>query len=118
MPRNRAPSTISLTLARRLHERRTAAGMTQAELATRSGVTVETVARIERALRSRDSANTNPSLETMYRLAGSLGATVSDLLSEGPQSRTKDPTAAFISALPKDVRRRVDAVARALAHVG
>ena len=43
------------------------------ELASRAGVTVETVARLERVLRGRASANANPSLETMERIASSLG---------------------------------------------
>src|SRR5438552_2581317 len=55
--------------------------MTQAELASRAGVTVETVARLERVLRGRASANANPSLETMERIASSLGVDVSDLVS-------------------------------------
>jgi len=54
--------------------------MTQAALAARAGVTVETVARLERVVRGRSSANSNPSLETLSRLALALDIELHALL--------------------------------------
>lgn len=67
-------------LGARLRELRIAAKMTQAELAREADVTVETVARIERTVRGAASANTNPSLDTIFRLADALGAHPTELL--------------------------------------
>ena len=91
------------------------AGLTQAELASRAGVTVETVARLERVLRGRSSANSNPSLETLVRLASALGVEVSELLSEPSRPRPKDDRISMIlrTANPA-TRRRVLRVAEAL----
>ena len=80
---------LAIFLAEQVRKLRTQAGMTQAELASRAGVTVETVARLERVLRGRASANANPSLETMERIASSLGVDVSDLVSPS-KTRPKD----------------------------
>ena len=91
------------------------AGLTQAELAARAGVTVETVARLERVLRGRSSANSNPSLETLVRLSSALGVEVSELLSEPSRPRPKDDRISMIlrTANPA-TRRRVLRVAEAL----
>jgi transcriptional regulator with XRE-family HTH domain len=59
---------------------RQASGLTQAELAIRARTTNETVARIERFVRARKSANANPSLETLEALAGALEVDVVELL--------------------------------------
>src|SRR5687767_8565505 len=59
---------LAMLMAERVRQLRVQAGMTQAELAARAGVTVETIARLERVLRGRSSANSNPSLETMERI--------------------------------------------------
>jgi transcriptional regulator with XRE-family HTH domain len=78
-------------------------------------VTVETVARLERVLRGRSSANSNPSLETLVRLAGALGVEVAELLSEPSRPRPKEDRISMIlrTANPA-TRRRVLRVAEAL----
>ena len=78
-------------------------------------MTVETVARLERVLRGRSSANSNPSLETLVRLAGALGVEVAELLSEPSRPRPKEDRISMIlrTANPA-TRRRVLRVAEAL----
>ncbi|RYZ03256.1 MAG: XRE family transcriptional regulator [Myxococcales bacterium] len=88
--------------------------MTQAELASRAGVTVETVARLERVLRGRASANANPSLETMERIAASLGVDVSDLVSPSKARPKDDRLNVVLRSASTSVRRRVLLVAEAL----
>lgn len=97
-----AASDLALFMANQVRTRRTKTGMTQAELASRSGVTVETVARLERVLRGRASANANPSLETIERIAGALGCHAADLI-DGRGVRTAgDPIIAMVRlAKPK-----------------
>ncbi len=89
--------------------------MTQAELASRAGVTVETVARLERVLRGRSSANANPSLETMARLSAALGVEVADLLIPPTKPLQRDDRIMRVlrGATPA-TRRRVLRVAEAL----
>jgi transcriptional regulator with XRE-family HTH domain len=70
----------ALTVAKNLKTLRTRKKLTQAKLAQQAGVTQETVARIERTVRGRASANVNPSLETLTRLASVLGVQTSRLL--------------------------------------
>lgn len=71
---------LALTVATQIRTLRLRARITQAELAAGAGCTVETVARIERVVRNRQSANANPSLETLERIATALGVDVIDLL--------------------------------------
>lgn len=106
-----------MRLAEQVRQLRVHAGMTQAELAARAGVTVETVARLERVLRGRSSANSNPSLETLARLSSALGVEVSDLLSTPSRPRPRDDRLFVIlrGATPA-TRRRVLRVAEALVH--
>lgn len=108
-------SDIANLLADHVKQLRIEAGLTQAELAARAGVTVETVARLERVLRGRSSANSNPSLETLVRLANALGVEVAELLSEPTRPRPKDDRISMIlrTANPA-TRRRVLRVAEAL----
>lgn len=108
-------SDIATRLADHIRQLRHEAGLTQAELASRAGVTVETVARLERVLRGRSSANSNPSLETLVRLASALGVEVAELLSEPARSRPREDRISMIlrSANPA-TRRRVLRVAEAL----
>jgi transcriptional regulator with XRE-family HTH domain len=108
-------NTIAMRLAEQVRQLRVQAGMTQAELAARAGVTVETVARLERVLRGRSSANSNPSLETLARLSSALGVEVSDLLSAPTRPRPRDDRLFVIlrSATPA-TRRRVLRVAEAV----
>lgn len=99
-------NAIALKLAERVRKLRLEAGLTQAELAAGAGVTVETVARLERVLRGRASANANPSLETLTRLAAALGVEVTDLLAPARGSRPKDDRlAALLRAAPEPTRR-------------
>lgn len=89
--------------------------MTQAELALRAGVTVETVARLERVLRGRSSANANPSLETLARLSQALGVEVTDLLIAPKRPRPRDDRiAAVLMRASSATRQRVLRVAEAL----
>jgi transcriptional regulator with XRE-family HTH domain len=78
-------------------------------------VTVETVARLERVLRGRSSANANPSLETLARLSGALGVEVCDLLVTPSKPKPKDDRiAAVLQGASSATRRRVLRVAEAL----
>jgi transcriptional regulator with XRE-family HTH domain len=107
---------IAIRLAERVRQLRIQSGQTQAELASRAGVTVETVARLERVLRGRSSANSNPSLETLARLAEALGVEVAELLatpSKGPRPRD-DRIGNLLRGASAATRRRVQRVAEAL----
>jgi transcriptional regulator with XRE-family HTH domain len=98
-----------------VRELRVSSRLTQAELASRAGVTVETVARLERVLRGRSSANANPSLETLSRLSGALGVEVSDLLSVPTRPRPReDLIVAVLRGASPATSRRVLRVAEAL----
>src|SRR5262247_1903421 len=99
-------SELALRLADQVRQLRLEAGLTQAELAARAGVTVETVARLERVLRGRSSANSNPSLETLVRLASALGVEVAELLSEPSRPRPKDDRISMILRTANPATRR------------
>jgi transcriptional regulator with XRE-family HTH domain len=71
----------ALRLSKTLRRLRLSRGLTQADLARRAGVTVETVARIERGVRKRVSANLNPSLGTLEMLAKALRVELRELVS-------------------------------------
>jgi transcriptional regulator with XRE-family HTH domain len=71
---------LAFRLAERVRQIRKRLKLTQATLAARAGVTVETVARLERVLRGRSSANSNPSLDTLSRLSSALGVELHELL--------------------------------------
>lgn len=76
---------------------------------------METVARLERVLRGRSSANSNPSLETLARLSAALGIEVSELLSLPSKPRPKDDRLFMVlRAATPATRRRVLRVAEAL----
>lgn len=81
---------VALRLAERVRLLRHKYALTQASLASRAGVTVETVARLERVVRGRDSANFNPSLDTLLRLSAALGVDVCDLLAVKAPLRQRD----------------------------
>ena len=114
-PRAVSVNAIALRLAGQVRQLRVDAGMTQAELASRAGVTVETVARLERVLRGRSSANSNPSLETLARLSEALGVEVAELLASPARTGQRDSRLSMVlrSATPA-TRRRVLRVAEAL----
>lgn len=108
-------NAISTTLAVNLRRLRLAAGLTQGELAARSTVTVETVARIERVVRGRASANSNPSLDTLVGIAQALGVEVVDLLAGQVTAKPRDDRLTLVlrTARPA-VRRRALHVVEAL----
>lgn len=69
-----------------LREARDAAGLTQDELAARSGVAQATISSLERGTR------TNPTIDTVARLAEALGIAPSGLRFSEPQPEaTVDP---------------------------
>jgi len=102
-------------LAERVQQLRKNLGMTQAALAARAGVTVETVARLERVVRGRSSANSNPSLETLSRLAIALEIELHDLLAPEPTAPRKDHQLSYLleGASPA-TKQRILRVAEAL----
>ncbi len=104
---------LALFVAQQVYRRRTALKMTQAELASRSGVTVETIARLERVLRARASANANPSLETLDAIATSLSCHAADLL-DGRNKKASDPIVALVRNAKPATRRRIALVVEAL----
>lgn len=111
----RETSDLAIFMANQVRARRKKAGVTQAELASRAGVTVETVARIERVLRDRPSANANPSLETLERLASSLGCHAADLVDGRRGEKTHgDPLIAMIRVAKPATRRTMATVLEAL----
>ena len=114
-PRAASVNVIAMRLAAQVRQLRVEAGLTQAELASRAGVTVETVARLERVLRGRSSANSNPSLETLARLSEALGVEVAELLAAPSRAGQRDSRLSVVlrSATPA-TRRRVLRVAEAL----
>jgi transcriptional regulator with XRE-family HTH domain len=98
---------IALRLAERVRQLRKKCDLTQASLASRAGITVETVARLERVVRGRDSANFNPSLDTLLRLSAALGVDVCDLLATKalPKQRDDRMTVLLRRASPATVQR-------------
>lgn len=116
IPRPRA-TDLAVRLAEQVRRLRIQAGLTQAELASRAGVTVETIARLERVLRGRLSANANPSLETMERIGTALGVEVAELLSAPTKQKPKDDRlASVLRGVSAATKRRVIRVAEALAR--
>ena len=112
----RPPATdLAVRLAEQERRLRIQTGLTQAELASRAGVTVETIARLERVLRGRLSANANPSLETMERIGTALGVEVAELLSAPGKHKPKDDRlASVLRGVSPATKRRVIRVAEAL----
>ena len=102
-------------LADRVQHLRKNLGMTQAALAARAGVTVETVARLERVVRGRSSANSNPSLETLSRLALALEVELHTLLAPEAMPPKKDHGLTYLldGATPA-TRQRILRVAETL----
>lgn len=71
-------------LAVRFREARAAAGLTQKEVHERSRVDIASISKIE-------SADWNPSLNTLVRLALAMGVPVGALLAEGPADAAPEP---------------------------
>ncbi|MGP4109993.1 helix-turn-helix domain-containing protein [Streptomyces sp. 4N509B] len=67
---------LSMALARAVHERRTALGWTQAQLAERAGLTQAKVSRIE-------GSDTVPALPLLTRLARALDASLTIAIDDG-----------------------------------
>ena len=75
-PANGTPITIDgARLGARLREVRVAAGLTQAELARRTGIHRPNIARVE-------AGRHTPSLETLARLASAIGVPTTSVLAE------------------------------------
>ena len=68
-----APPALQALFGERLRQARVAVGMTQAEMAERSGVNVQYVGRVELGQK-------NLTLGTMVKLAAVVGLSVSDML--------------------------------------
>jgi transcriptional regulator with XRE-family HTH domain len=82
---------LAMPLKDRLRELRTAAGLTQQELAVKAGLSVSAVVQLE-AGRVPD-----PRVSTMKALAKALGCSVDDMIAnggEGDQPTAKEPPAA------------------------
>lgn len=106
---------VVLRLAKRVQQLRKNLGMTQAALASRAGVTVETVARLERVVRGRLSANSNPSLETLARLAIALEVELHELLAPEPIVQRKSNQLSYLlEGASPTVTQRILRVAEAL----
>jgi transcriptional regulator with XRE-family HTH domain len=106
---------VVFRLARRVQQLRKNLGMTQAVLASRAGVTVETVARLERVVRGRLSANSNPSLETLARLSMALEVELHELLAPDPVVQKKNHQFSYLlEGASPTVTQRILRVAEAL----
>jgi transcriptional regulator with XRE-family HTH domain len=107
---------ISFVMAEKVLQLRTENKMTQAELARRADVTVETIARLERVLRGKASANANPSLETLDNIARALGVRPESLITPGkkPTSSKEDRLDVLIDRLPTKIRPKVYRVLQAV----
>ncbi|MDY0743396.1 helix-turn-helix transcriptional regulator [Paucibacter sp. R3-3] len=85
-PRSADPessSDLPARLGRNLSARRKALGLTQAGVAERLGVDTETLSRFERGKHV-------PSLQTLERLAETLGSTCAELLGQTPPAPSSD----------------------------
>lgn len=84
--------------AERLKEKRVALGLTQAELAKRSDVTLNYIGRLE-------GAGAAPGIDLLERLAEALGATAADLLPSEPPPNPAD-------VLRKEARRLFESLVK------
>lgn len=95
-------------LGERIRAHRLRMGLTQEALAERSGVSRETIGRLEQASVHK------PTLDTVFRLAKALGTTGSALIAELPS----DELAGLVQSLPDREQAMACAMLRALAaHV-
>ena len=107
--------SVAKALAGRVRSLRVAARLTQSEVAFRAGVTVETVSRIERILSGAPSANPNPSLETLERVAAALGVEIVELLGAPLSPRQEeDGLSTILRAASPATRRRIERIAEVL----
>ena len=91
------------TLGRHLRELRQAAGLTQGQLAERSGIGRVTLVRIERGEQS-------PRFSTLSAMAGVLGLPVDDILLGGDRPTTFSATSAGSPAEESDAQREYSAM--------
>ncbi|MDX2053012.1 MAG: helix-turn-helix transcriptional regulator [Polyangiaceae bacterium] len=106
---------VALLLAERVRELRKSAELTQATLALRAGVTVETVARLERVVRDKPSANANPSLDTLVRLSAALGVDVAELFVAPTRPKQReDRLSTLLRGASPATRQRVLRIAETL----
>jgi len=93
-------------LARRLAAARRRAGLTQAELAEASGVTDETISRIERG-------RYEPAVSTFFRLADALDVSLDQLARDSERDRERGAprrAAGAPSPIVRRLRARIDAL--------
>ncbi|MFH1529969.1 MAG: helix-turn-helix transcriptional regulator, partial [Pseudomonadota bacterium] len=104
---------LQVQLGRRVRQLRTQAGITQAVLAERIGVSPEFLSRMERGSKS-------PSLQTIGNLAAALGVAPRDLLDfetksrQGKKERTLQGLISLLAPLDADTVHLVEAVARTI----
>lgn len=109
------PQQLAQNVSTQFKKYREKAGLTQAAVASKAGVTVETVARLERVPRGRSSANANPTLDTLAALAFAVGVDPMALLREGgvvPQQTDRLDQALRRASQP--VRNTLAVIAEAL----
>jgi len=89
-------------LARGVAAVRRRAGLTQAELAEASGVTDETISRIERG-------RYEPAVSTLFQLADALDTSIDQLAREGERERASPRRAPpAVSPIVRRLRARID----------
>jgi transcriptional regulator with XRE-family HTH domain len=88
-------------LAKRVAAARLHAGLTQAELAEASGVTDETISRIERG-------RYEPAVSTLFRLAEALDISLDQLAGETDRPRAAARPRARLSPLVRRLHARID----------
>ena len=104
---------LQVQLGKRVRELRTQAGITQAVLAERIGVSPEFLSRMERGMKG-------PSLQTIERLAEGLGVAPRDLLDfsvepkKGKKQQALDGLHSLLGPLDTDTVLLVEAVARTI----
>ncbi|MFW6050296.1 MAG: helix-turn-helix domain-containing protein [Myxococcota bacterium] len=102
-------STLADEIGKRLRGRRREAGMTQAELAERAGVSSELVSRVERG-------RCLPSLPTLIAFARVLATTPDRLLGfHAGEPDEVQSLLAVLQNLPNDRRQEIRRIAEALA---
>ncbi|WP_242360063.1 helix-turn-helix domain-containing protein [Anaeromyxobacter sp. SG17] len=105
---------VEKRLGRRVADQRKRAGLTQAELAERIGVTTETVSRLERGA-------VVPSLARLEEVALALGAELSDLFRVADRESQKDRAMTRLLAVVRrgsaaDIEAVADVAERILGH--
>jgi transcriptional regulator with XRE-family HTH domain len=93
-------------LAKRVAAARLRAGLTQAQLAEASGVTDETISRIERGFYE-------PAVSTLFQLAEALDVSVDQLARDSEKERGDARAPSATSPLVRRLRARIDELAPA-----